>query len=245
NALRTHASGELEKLHATSNQQGVYWRDIKADFDLLNRSLVNIKHAIEVVKNQLTIPLRDPDAHANAKVVLERTLQPDEFERDVEVEPRTGRRIEFAVRLSDNHLTKVWLPIAVLSAINGYHDLVVAGMNGDDEQLNGSTRAFDACVLAAAQDLCEKFIAPPHTLNLAVLFVRTDQWYAEIVRRDTLVETLQHNFHVIVAGPATLPPLLRGLREAFRGTRPSRVKPANGSVHNGGPATNTGSSEPV
>jgi DNA recombination protein RmuC len=234
-ALRVHANEELEKLHATSNQQGGMWREIKHDFDSLSRSLVNIKRAIDVVRNQLTIPLRDADAHTNIKAVLERALQPDEFERDVEVEPGAGRRIEFAVRLSDNPLTKVWLPVAVLSAVDGYHELVASGVYGDAEQLNGSVRAFDTCVLAAAQDLNEKFVAPPHTMNLAVLFVPTDDIYGEIARRDTLVETLRRDFHVIAAGPATLPPLVRALREAFRGTQPSTVKANNGSaLGNGG-----------
>src|SRR5262249_27232341 len=142
--------------------------------------------------------------------------------------------------LSDNPLTKVWLPVAVLSAVDGYHELVASEVYGDSEQLNGSARAFDMCVLAAARDLNEKFVAPPHTMNLAVLFVPNDDIYAEIARRDTLVETLRRDFHVIAAGPATLPPLVRGLREAFRGTRPSTVKATNGSaLGNGGAVANS------
>src|SRR5262249_62392378 len=88
---------------------------------------------------------------------------------------------EFAVRLSDNPLTKVWLPIAVLSVVDGYHELVAACVYGDHEQLNGSSRTFDNCVFAAAEDLSAKFIAPPQTMNLPVLVVPTEDLYLQIV----------------------------------------------------------------
>jgi DNA recombination protein RmuC len=138
------------------------------------------------------------------------------------------RRVAFAVRLSDNPLTRVWLP-AVLSGIDGYHELLAAAVYGDVERMNGGSRTFDRSVLAAAQDLNTKFIAPPHTMNLAILFVPTDDLFAEITRRDSLVESLRHDLHVMVAGPATLPTLVTGLRLALRGTRPSAVKATNGN----------------
>jgi len=229
-AIRAHATQELELLRATSDKHEDMWREIKRDFDALGRSLLHIQRAIEAVRNQLTVPLRDADAHIEVKALLERILQPDEFECDLEIEPGTGRRVEFAVRLSDNPLTKVWLPIAVLSVVDGYHELVAACVYGDPEQLNGSSRTFDNCVFAAAEDLSAKFIAPPQTMNLAVLFVPTEDLYGEIVRRDALVETLLRDFNVIVAGQVTLPTLLRGLRKALRGTVPSTARVTNGTA---------------
>jgi DNA recombination protein RmuC len=220
-------------VRASSGRQETMWRETKRDFDALSHSLLNVQRAIEVVRDQLTVPLRDAGARFDVNAVLERSLQPDEFERDVEVEPGTGRRVEFAVRLSDNPLTKVWLPISVLSAVDGYHELVAAGVYDNAEQLNGSTHTFETCVLDAAVGLNGKFIAPPHTMNLAILFVPTDDMYEEIARRDNLVETLRRSYHVIVAGPATLPTLVRALREAFRGTASSTAKVANGSAMRG------------
>jgi DNA recombination protein RmuC len=229
-ALTAHARAELGKLDATSTRQETMWREIKVDFDALSGSLLTIKRAIEVVRDQLTVPLRDVGACVDVNALLEQSLQPDEFERDVEVEPRTGRRVEFAVKLSDNPLTKVWLPVAVLSAVDGYHELVAASFYGNAEQMNGTARTFDTCVLDAARDLHGTFIVPPQTMNLAILFVPTNDLFEEIARRDNLVETLRRHYHVIVAGPTTLPTLVRGLREAFRGTAPSTTKAANGSA---------------
>jgi DNA recombination protein RmuC len=229
-ALRTHTAQELEGLHETSTRQDAMWQEIKSDFDALGRALLNIKRAIEVVRNQLTIPLRDADAQVAVEAVLDRSLQPDEFAQDVEIEPGTGRRIGIAVRLSDNPVATVWLPIAVLPSVQGYHELVAAGFHGDADQLHDSGKTFDLCVRAAAEDLRAKFIAPPHTMNLGILFVPTDDVYGEVARRETLVEVLRRDLHVIVAGPLTLPTLVNGLREAFRGTGPSRMRSTNGSA---------------
>jgi DNA recombination protein RmuC len=226
-ALQADAAQQLAKVVATGENHERTWRGLKEDFDALTGSLVQITRAVEVLRNQLTMPLHDP-VRPDLSTLLERVLQPHEFERDVEIDAGTQRRVAFAVRLSDNPLTQVWLPIAVLSEIDGYHELVSAGVYGDVDRMNGSARTFDRSVLAAAQDLNANFIAPPHTMNLAILFVPSDDLFGEIVRRDALVETARRDFHVIVAGPATLPTLLMGLREAFRGTS-SAARARNGS----------------
>jgi DNA recombination protein RmuC len=229
-ALRFDASQQLVKLVATGKGHERTWQGLKHDFDALTASVAQIAHAVEILKNQLTVPLHDPERPVELNALLERILQPDEFERDVEIEPGTQQRVAFAVRLSDNPLTQVWLPITELSAIDGYHELLSASVYGDVDGIDGSARTFDKSVLAAARNLSAKFIAPPNTMNLALLFVPTDDLFGEIARRDALVETLRREFHVIVAGPTTLPTLLTGLREAFRGTAPSAGRARNGSA---------------
>jgi DNA recombination protein RmuC len=228
-ALRADASHQLAKLVAKGEGHESTWQGLKDDFDALTGSVAQITHAIEVLKNQLTVPLHDPERPIELSALLERILQPDEFERDVEIEPGTNRRVAFGVRLSDNPLTRVWLPIAVLSAIDGYHELLAADVYGDADRMIGGSRTFERSVLAAVQDLNAKFIAPPHTMNLAILFVPTDDLLAEIARRDSLVESLRHDLHVMVAGPATLPTLVTGLRLALRGTRPAAARTTNGN----------------
>ena len=215
---------------ATERNSERTWQGLKDDFDALTGSLAQVARAIETIRDQLTVPLHDPVRPVDLSALLARILQPDEFERDVEIEPGTQRRVAYAVKLSHNPLTQVWLPVGVLSAIEGYYDVVAAGVYGDVERMNSSQRAFERSVLAAAQELNAKFIAPPQTINLAVLFAPTDDLFGEIARRDTLVEELRRDFHVIIAGPGTLPTLLAGLREAFRGTAPAARRVTNGSA---------------
>ena len=78
------------------------WERLKGDFDAITRSLVQISRAIDVLKNELTVKLEDGGASTAVDGLLERVLEPNEFERDVEIEPGTNQRVAFAVRLSDN-----------------------------------------------------------------------------------------------------------------------------------------------
>jgi DNA recombination protein RmuC len=162
--------------------------------------------------------------------LFERVLQPNEFERDVEIEPGTNRRVAFAVRLSDNPITRVWLPIATLPAVQGYNELLAATVYSDVDGIKSSSETLERAILAAAGELSSKFVCPPRTLNLAVLLVPTDDLFAEIVRRDSLVDSVRRNYHVVIAGPATLPTLLTGLRMAFMGTSAATVNLPNGPL---------------
>jgi DNA recombination protein RmuC len=193
---------------------------------------MRITRAVEVLRNQLTVTLHDSGGPIEVGALLEQSLQPDEFARDVEIEPGTQERVAIAVRLSDNPTTQVWLPIHVLSAIDGYHELVVATVYDEAERTNDSLKTFERAIIAAAQDLSTKFVCPPHTMNLAILFVAADDLFAEVVRRHALVETLRRDLHVMVAGPDTLPSLVTGLRLVLRGTRPSPRNASNGRVAN-------------
>ena len=229
-ALREDTARQFATMLAADGMNERTWHGLKEDFDALTGSLAQVARAIETIRDQLTVPLHDPVRPVDLSALLARILQPDEFERDVEIEPGTQRRVAYAVKLSHNPLTQVWLPIAVMSSSDGYHDLLAAGVYRDVERMNGSQRAFERSVLAAAQDLNARFIAPPQTMNLAVLFAPTDDLFGEIARRDTLVEELRRDFHVIIAGPGTLPTLLAGLREAFRGTAPAARRVTNGNA---------------
>ncbi len=48
------------------------------------------------------------------------------------------------------------------------------------------------------------------------MFLPTEGLYAEVLRRPGLVDTLQNDFRVVVAGPTTLAALLNSLQMGFR-----------------------------
>jgi DNA recombination protein RmuC len=205
------------------------WTPLKKDFEAITRSIVQMSRAVDVLKNELTVKLEDAGGKTEIDGLLERILQPDEFQRDVELEPGSNRRVAFAVRLSDNPLTRVWLPISVLPVVQGYNEFVAATVYNNAEGIASSSEAFERAILAAAEELSSRFICPPRTLNLAVLLAPIDDVFEEIVRRDSLVDAVR-NFHVVIAGPSTLPTLLTGLRMAFMGTRAAPVNLSNGPL---------------
>lgn len=232
--LRADAAHVLAKLLAIGEQKEGMWSEFGVGLGEVSRSMAQISRAADILKGQLTVALRDPDGPIDVNALLLQFLDPGEFARDVEIEPGTQRRAEFAVKLSDNPVTQVWLPIGVLGALDSYHELIAASISNDVACVNSSSQAFEGMVLAAAQSLSARFICPPHTMNLAILFVPVDDICAEIVRRIALIDALRREHHVMVAGPGTLPTLLIGLRVAFKGTTPAAARAGNGAAHANG-----------
>jgi DNA recombination protein RmuC len=62
----------------------------------------------------------------------------------------------------------------------------------------------------------EKYISPPHTTDFAIVFLPSEGLYAEVLRRPGLVESLQRQCRVVVAGPTTLLAMLNSLQMGFR-----------------------------
>jgi DNA recombination protein RmuC len=191
---------------------------------------LQVGRAIDALKTQLTVKVEDKGGRTEVDGLLGRVLQPDEFERDVEIEPGSNRRVPFAVKLSGNPLTRVWLPMEVLPTVPAYNEFVAATVYNDGETSKKCSAAFERAVLAAAEDLSAKFIAPPRTLNLAVLLVPVGDVFAEIARRDSFLDLVRRNCNVVIAGPDTLPTLLTGLRMAFMGTSAGAPGLSNGPL---------------
>ena len=220
--FRDEASAQLAQLLAVDERLESSWGRLKGDFDAITRSLVQISRAVDVLKNELTVKLDDGGRSSGVDGLLGRVLQPSEYERDVEIEPGSNQRVSFAVKLSDNPVTRVWLPIGTLPVVRGYNELVAATVYSDPDAMKSSSEVFERSILAAAEDFSAKFVCPPRTPNLAVLVAPNDDLFDEIARRDSLVDSVGRNFHVLIAGPSTLPTLLAALRMAFRGTSVGR-----------------------
>jgi DNA recombination protein RmuC len=220
--FRDEASAQLAQLLAVDERLEASWGRLKGDFDAITRSLVQISRAVDVLKNELTVKLDDGGRSSGVDGLLGRVLQPSEYERDVEIEPGSNQRVSFAVKLSDNPVTRVWLPIGTLPVVRGYNELVAATVYNDPDAMKSSSEIFERSILAAAEDFSAKFVCPPRTPNLAVLVAPNDDLFDEIARRDSLVDSVGRNFHVLIAGPSTLPTLLAALRMAFRGTSVGR-----------------------
>lgn len=228
--FRDEASAQLAQILAVDERLESSWGKLKGDFDAVTRSLVQISRAIDVLKNELTVKLDDGGRSSGVDDLLGRVLQPTEYERDVEIEPGSNQRVAFAVKLSDNPVTRVWLPIGTLPVVRGYNELVAATVYRDVEAMKSSSDTFERSILAAAEEFSAKFVSPPRTPNMAVLMAPNDDLFDEIVRRDSLIDSIERDFHVLIAGPATLPTLLTALRMAFRGTSASR-----NAAHSNGP----------
>jgi DNA recombination protein RmuC len=148
--------------------------------------------------------------------VLEEMMAPDQYGRNVEIVPGSNQRVEYAVRLPGDGEIPVWLPLDAKFPVEDYERLVDASQRGDGDAVEIAAKAIETVIRGSARTISEKYIHSPHSTDFAVLFLPTEGLFAEVIRRPGLVDALQREWHIMVAGPTTLVSLLVSLRVGFR-----------------------------
>jgi len=148
--------------------------------------------------------------------LLEEMMAPDQYERNVEIVPGSNQRVEYAVRLPGDGESPVWLPLDAKFPMEDYDRLLDASQRGDVDAVEIAAKGIETVIRGSARAICEKYIHSPHSTDFAVLFLPTEGLFAEVVRRPGLVDALQREWHIMVAGPTTLVSLLVSLRVGFR-----------------------------
>jgi DNA recombination protein RmuC len=148
--------------------------------------------------------------------LLEEMMAPDQYERNVEIVPGSNQRVEYAIRLPGDGEVPVWLPLDAKFPMEDYERLLDASQRGDADAVEIAARGIEAVIRGSAKAISEKYIHAPHSTDFAVLFLPTEGLFAEVVRRPGVVDALQREWHIMVAGPTTLVSLLVSLRVGFR-----------------------------
>lgn len=148
--------------------------------------------------------------------LLEEMMAPDQYGRNVEIVPGSNQRVEYAIRLPGDGENPVWLPLDAKFPVEDYERLVDASQRGDVDAVEIAARGIETVIRGSAKAISEKYIHSPHSTEFAVLFLPTEGLFAEVVRRPGLVDALQREWHIMVAGPTTLVSLLVSLRVGFR-----------------------------
>ena len=151
--------------------------------------------------------------------LLEQVLSPQQYARNVATNDATNQRVEFAIKLpgrADDPNDVVWLPIDAKFPQEDYQRLLAAQEQGDQESATTAAKQLDARIKASARDIRDKYLNPPKTTDFAIMFLPSEGLYAEVVRRPGLMEFLQRQYRVSVAGPTTLAVLLNALQMGFR-----------------------------
>ncbi len=152
--------------------------------------------------------------------LLEQILTPEQFERNVQTKENSGEVVEFAIRLpgrsDEDSRQVVWLPIDAKFPVEDYQRLVDAQDSSDIAAAEQAGKMLVATIKNCGKTICEKYLNPPATTDFGIMFLPTEGLYAEVIRRTSLVESLQRECRVIVAGPTTLAALLNSLQMGFR-----------------------------
>lgn len=172
----------------------------------------DLKRVLSNVKN------RGSWGEVQLDAILEQTLTAEQYARGVKLRPDGNEIVDFAVRLPgrQSHDAQVWLPIDSKFPREDYERLIDAQEAGDADGVRVAGGQLEKALRLQARSICEKYIAPPHTTDFAVMFLPTEGLYAEAIRRPGLTDALQREHRVVIAGPTTVTALLNSLQMGFR-----------------------------
>lgn len=147
--------------------------------------------------------------------ILEEILAPQQYEQNVNTTGEGRNIVEFAVKLPGNDEGFVWLPIDSKFPGDTYGNLVDAYETGDSKLVLAAQKELISTIKKEAKDISEKYIAPPKTTNFGIMFLPFEGLYSEVVRLG-LVEVLQRDYKVNIAGPTTMAATLNSLQMGFK-----------------------------
>jgi len=149
--------------------------------------------------------------------LLEQVFAPDQYAANVCTVPGSAASVEFAVRFpGSTGEAPVWLPIDAKFPREDYERLLDAQERGEVDAARAASDALERAVKKEALRIRDKYVCPPHTTEFAILFLPTEGLYAEVLRRPGLVEGLQRDCRIAVAGPTTLLALMTSFQMGFR-----------------------------
>lgn len=147
--------------------------------------------------------------------ILEQMLSKEQYEENITTKSTGTERVEFAIKLPGDDSGVVYLPIDAKFPGDAYSKLVDAYDTGNAAEIDEASKALDKALKKAAKDIHDKYIDPPYTTDFGIMFLPFEGLYAEAVRRG-MVEILQREYKISIAGPTTMAALLNSLQMGFK-----------------------------
>lgn len=148
--------------------------------------------------------------------LLEQTLSPSQYLEQVQIKEGSPERVDFAIILPGKDEDRLYLPIDAKFPMEDYTRLISASEAGDTLEIDRQVKNLETRIKEEAKSIYSKYISPPQTTDFAVMYLPVEGLYAEVVRRPSLVETLQQKYRIMVCGPTTLTALLSSLQMGFK-----------------------------
>jgi len=181
------------------------------EMQALAQDVGGLKRALTNVKSRGVL------GEAQLGALLEQFLARGQYEANVKVRPRSGEMVEYAVKLPGTQEGEhAWLPIDAKFPLEDYQRLCEAYEAGDPLAVEANGKALEQRLLGQAREVRDKYLAPPHTTDFALMFLPFEGLYAEALRRPGLLERLQRECRVTILGPTTLTAFLNSLQVGFR-----------------------------
>ena len=212
-----------EKLQGTLEKRlGESFKHVSERLELVHKGLGEMQSlatGVGDLKKVLTnVKTRGTWGEVQLGVLLEQVLTPDQYAANVATKGG-GERVEYAVKMPGNGTDKdevLWLPIDAKFPIEDYQRLIDAQERGDIDGVEAAGKQLESRVRACAADISGKYLNPPNTTDFGILFLPIEGLFAEVIRRTGLMEVIQRDSRVVIAGPTTLWSLLSSLQMGFR-----------------------------
>ncbi len=182
------------------------------EMQTLAQGVGDLKHLLTNVKT------RGMFGEAQLAGLLEQVFVPDQYATQIATRPGSKNVVDFAIKLpgkSDNG-EPLWLPIDAKFPNEDYERVLDAQGRADVVGAEAAAKALEMRIRLEAKSIVEKYVEPPYTTDFAILFLPTEGLYAEVLRRPGLMESLQREHRITLAGPTTLLAMLSSLQMGFR-----------------------------
>lgn len=225
--LRQDNEAKLEQMRKTVDEHlhGTLEKRLGESFKLVSERLEQVHKGLGEMQNLATgvgdlkrvltnVKSRGTWGEVQLERLLEQIFSPGQYLKNVCVKEGSREQVEFAVRVAgrDDDGNEMLLPIDSKCPVEDYERLLAALDAGDLAQAELSARQLETRLKACAKDIRDKYVNPPCTTSYGVMFLPSEGLYAEALRRPGLVETLQREFRVVIAGPTTLAAILSSVQ---------------------------------
>ena len=210
-----------EKLSATLEQR------FNQSFKIVNDRLEEINRTFGELQNLQTgvsdlnrifknVKTRGTWGEVALENLLAQILAPEQYQKQVRIKRGSDDMVDFVIKMPGKGDEEVMLPIDAKFPVEDYARLVEASEKGDADGGESASKALAARVKSEAMSIRDKYVVPPRTTDFAIMYLPTEGLYAEVIRREGLVEDIQNKYRIVVCGPTTIAALLNSLQMGFR-----------------------------
>jgi DNA recombination protein RmuC len=227
-ALRDDNTRQIEKMRETVDEklQKTLEDRIGQSFKLVSERLEQVYKGLGEMQKLATdvgdlqrvlsnVKTRGTLGEVQLGAILEQIMSPEQYEANAATNPMSDARVEFAIKMPGDDGSAVYLPIDAKFPLDVYSELLDAYDTSDKEAVAAARKRLEEKIKFEAKKIRDKYIYPPATTEFAVMFLPIEGLYAEVVQRG-LVEILQRDYKISIAGPTTMAALLNSLQMGFR-----------------------------
>lgn len=211
------------KLHETLEKRlGESFKLVSERLEQVHKGLgemQNLASSVGDLKNILSnVKTRGIWGEIQLENLLSQILSPDQYAKNVQTKKGSNERVEFAIKLpgKNDENSVVWLPIDAKFPQEDYQRLLNFYDKCDEKGIEEAKKQLEKSIKKCAGDIRDKYINPPDTTDFGILFLPVEGLYAEVLRLPDLVEVLQRDFKIVIAGPTTLAAFLNSLQMGFK-----------------------------